>query len=59
MNVRKKNLPQTKIVCQSRDLHHAIQLKRIIEKAYPKTATFETEPLNDKHMCACYIKSKQ
>ncbi|XP_013171038.1 PREDICTED: L-threonine ammonia-lyase-like [Papilio xuthus] len=47
---------EVKIVCQSRDLQHAIQLKRMIEKAYPKTAIFETEPLNDKHMCPCYLK---
>ncbi|CAH2045234.1 unnamed protein product, partial [Iphiclides podalirius] len=47
---------EVKIVCETRDLQHALQLKKMIEGAYPTTAFFETKPLNDKHICPCYIR---
>ncbi|CAG4954085.1 unnamed protein product [Parnassius apollo] len=47
---------EMKIVCETRGLEHALELKRMIEKAYPTTTVFETEPFNDKRMCPCYVK---
>ncbi|XP_028033848.1 uncharacterized protein LOC114245774 [Bombyx mandarina] len=45
---------EIKLVCETRNLEHALELKRIIERAYPYTSEFETEPFNDKRMCPCY-----
>ncbi|XP_068618950.1 L-threonine ammonia-lyase-like [Battus philenor] len=47
---------EAKMVCETRDLQHALELKRMIEDAYPTTSLFETEPLNKKHICPCYIR---
>ncbi|XP_052756716.1 L-threonine ammonia-lyase-like, partial [Galleria mellonella] len=46
---------ETKLVCETRNLKHALELKRIIERAYPGSV-FETEPFNDKRTCPCYVK---
>ncbi|XP_072929811.1 L-threonine ammonia-lyase-like [Epargyreus clarus] len=47
---------EMKLVCETRGLEHALELKRIIERAYPCTAAFETEPFNDKRTCPCYVR---
>ncbi|KAM3960463.1 L-threonine ammonia-lyase-like [Aphomia sociella] len=47
---------EVKLVCETRNLQHALELKRIIEKAYPCTSVFDTEPLNDKRTCPCYLR---
>ncbi|XP_059053325.1 L-threonine ammonia-lyase-like isoform X1 [Achroia grisella] len=48
---------EVKLVCETRNLEHALELKRIIERAYPCTALFETEPFNDKRICPCYVRN--
>ncbi|KAJ8714082.1 hypothetical protein PYW08_007702 [Mythimna loreyi] len=47
---------EMKVVCETKGLAHALELKRTIEKAYPCTSVFENEPFNDKRTCPCYIK---
>ncbi|KAL4702037.1 hypothetical protein ACJJTC_012485 [Scirpophaga incertulas] len=49
-------LATIKIVCEAKCMEHALELKRIIERAYPCTSLFETEPFNDKRTCPCYIR---
>ncbi|XP_045453269.1 L-threonine ammonia-lyase-like [Melitaea cinxia] len=49
---------EIKIVCETRDVKHALELKRIIERAYPDACLFETEPFNDDKTCPCYAKCK-
>ncbi|KAJ8723862.1 hypothetical protein PYW07_007842 [Mythimna separata] len=44
------------VICETKGLAHALELKRTIEKAYPCTSVFENEPFNDKRTCPCYIK---
>ncbi|XP_050674987.1 L-threonine ammonia-lyase-like isoform X2 [Leptidea sinapis] len=46
---------EVKLVCETRDLEHALELKRLVEDEY-KNAIFETAPFNDKFVCPCYIK---
>ncbi|XP_037294109.1 L-threonine ammonia-lyase isoform X2 [Manduca sexta] len=47
---------EIRVVCETRGLDHALELKRIIERNYPCTSVFETEPLNDKRTCPCYVR---
>ncbi|XP_049877863.1 L-threonine ammonia-lyase-like [Pectinophora gossypiella] len=43
------------LVCAAKHLEHALELKRIIDRAYPFNVVFETEPFNDKRTCPCYV----
>ncbi|XP_053614044.1 uncharacterized protein LOC128677320 [Plodia interpunctella] len=47
---------EVKLVCETKGLEHSLELKRVIERAYPGAATFETEPFNDKRTCPCYVR---
>ncbi|KAJ0173578.1 hypothetical protein K1T71_010727 [Dendrolimus kikuchii] len=47
---------EIKLTVQTRGLEHALELKRMMEKAYPCSAVFETEPFNDKRTCPCYVQ---
>ncbi|KAL0819572.1 hypothetical protein ABMA28_007663 [Loxostege sticticalis] len=47
---------EVKLVCETTGMDHALELKRIIERAYPCTSVFETEPFNDKRTCPCYVR---
>lgn len=49
-------LSQIKLVIETKGMEHALELKRIIERAYPCTSVFETEPFNDKRTCPCYVR---
>ncbi|XP_026494237.1 L-threonine ammonia-lyase-like [Vanessa tameamea] len=48
---------EIKAVCETRGLSHALELKRIVERAYPNACSFETEPFNDDRTCPCHAKS--
>ncbi|XP_026314666.1 uncharacterized protein LOC113226302 isoform X2 [Hyposmocoma kahamanoa] len=43
------------LVCRTMGLDHALEIKRLLEKAYPCDVVFETEPFNDKRTCPCYV----
>ncbi|RVE50059.1 hypothetical protein evm_005265 [Chilo suppressalis] len=47
---------EVKLVCETKGMEHALELKRIIERAYPGTSGFETKPFNDKRTCPCYVR---
>ncbi|XP_060805183.1 L-threonine ammonia-lyase isoform X2 [Amyelois transitella] len=47
---------EIRLVCETKGLEHSLELKRVIERAYPLTSTFETEPFNDKRTCPCYVR---
>ncbi|KAI5631159.1 pyridoxal-phosphate dependent enzyme domain-containing protein [Phthorimaea operculella] len=46
---------EVELVCMARNLEHALELKRIIERAYRCESIFENEPFNDKRTCPCYV----
>ncbi|XP_038206612.1 L-threonine ammonia-lyase-like [Zerene cesonia] len=46
---------EVKLVCEARNLEHALELKRLMEREYTNTV-FETEPFNDKYTCPCYVR---
>ncbi|KAJ2953368.1 hypothetical protein O0L34_g958 [Tuta absoluta] len=46
---------EVELVCVARNLEHALELKRIIERAYRCESVFENEPFNDKRVCPCYV----
>ncbi|XP_045776864.1 L-threonine ammonia-lyase-like [Maniola jurtina] len=45
---------EVKLVCECRDLNHALELKRLLERTYPNKCIFETEPFNTDRTCPCY-----
>ncbi|XP_026742976.1 uncharacterized protein LOC113504747 [Trichoplusia ni] len=49
---------EMRMVCETKGLEHALELKRMIEKAYPCTSIFETEPFNDRRTCPCYVRKQ-
>lgn len=44
-----------RLVCEAKDLEHALQLKRLMQKIYPYNTHFETKPFNDKKSCPCSV----
>lgn len=49
------NTCQISLVCEAKDLEHALNLKRILDKVYSFSAIFATEPFNDKRTCPCHV----
>ncbi|CAH2231689.1 jg2347 [Pararge aegeria aegeria] len=48
------SLVEVKLVCECRNLNHALELKRLIERTYPNKCSFESEPFNLDRTCPCY-----
>ncbi|CAG9132863.1 unnamed protein product [Plutella xylostella] len=50
---------QVKLACETKSLEHALELKRLLDRAYPDLVTFDTAPFNDRTTCPCFIKRKK
>ncbi|XP_023934766.1 L-threonine ammonia-lyase [Bicyclus anynana] len=48
------SLVEVKLVCECRDLNHALELKRLLERVYANRCTFESEPFNEDRTCPCF-----